>query len=705
MVSVLMVAGAVPQQEAVLVEALRRFREQGVRVRLVCNFSLDLLTLEPGLVEAHSLGDTPAPGDPSRALWLRAKRDRVVRAWMRGVDVLVSLDVLAVYTVWEMAQRHLRADACQGLGPATRAVQARLDGTRRGRLSLGTALGARAGVVARGTRRGAVTAARKSVSASMSTPVMRTGVGAAFWQTVAASPGLPDRIRVGLTHQVHVRLVQADRPQQAAATTARAIARLKDRQARIDLLAREAKSELAKGRIPIGLRETVTAQLELADTFLTKKNPHRATQFGYQAIRLLFNRVPQLDQATSPLLDPAGDYLTPLRDSAVGRALATPRGRAVPAATPPGDRALRLLLVTRSEEQDADVDEIRRRYGTLPEVELRHLRLSDEATTEKLARNAPGMVEHKLSGEATSYGNRVAEWLAPHLRWADTVLVDSCPAAALVTLTDPGDTRIVVRVHDVDVVDFWGQLVDFSRVDDVVFVSAHLRDLAISAVPTLTGDRVPTTHVLPHAMDLRAFARPKVPDARFTLGVIGSDTPDKDAYWAIEVLRLLRAQDPRYRLLLVGAEPEALTGAVYRRHLEDLTRQVAALAPAVSHRAGVADVAEVLGEVGVVLSSSTRETFHRALVEGTATGAVPVVRDWPFFAGFPHGARDLFPAEWLVETPRQAADRILATTGDAATWSAAGTAASAHALATWDWSVVQQRYDELLRVPVVDPVG
>lgn len=714
MVSVLMIAGAVPRQEAVLVKALRQFREQGVQVRLVCNFNLKRLRLDPKLAQVHSLvtaGNAPGTlrAEPNRALWLRARRDRVVRTWMRDADVMVSLDTLAVYTVWEMAQRQLRADACQGLVPAARAVQARLDGTPLRRPPLTAAVRARArtgaSALARGTRQSALAAANRSVRASMSPAVMRTGIGAAFWQAVTAAPALPDRIRTGLTHHVHIRLVKAERPRAAAATTARTIARLKNRKAQIDLLAREAKSELSNGLVPVCLQKTASSQLAMADEFLAKKNPTKASQFTYQAIRLLFNPVPQLEQASSPLVDPAAGYLASLRSSGVGQALVAPRGRSVPAAPGPTDRPLRLLLLTRGEHQGSDIAQLHQHYSFLPGAELRHLQLDSDPAAEKLARNAPAMVEHRLSGDTTPYGARVAEWLEPHLEWADTVLVDSCPAAALLTLVDPGDTRVIARLHDTDVADLWGQLVDFSRIDDVVFVSAHLRDLASAAVPLLGSANGPTAHIVPAALDLQQHQQAKAPNAQFTLGVLGSDTAAKDAFWAIEVLRLLRAEDERYELLLIGDAPDTATSAVNRRYLNDLARQIDAFGPGITHRAGAENVAQSLPEVGIVLSSSKRETFHRALVEGAASGALPVVRDWPFFAGLPHGAGDLFPADWLVQTARQAADRILAATQDEQTWAGAGADSSKHALTTWDWSVVHPHYDALLRVPVSDSVG
>jgi hypothetical protein len=95
-----------------------------------------------------------------------------------------------------------------------------------------------------------------------------------------------------------------------------------------------------------------------------------------------------------------------------------------------------------------------------------------------------------------------------------------------------------------------------------------------------------------------------------------------------------------------------------------------------------------------VLSASVRESFHMGLVEGAASAAVPVVRDWPFFPG---AARRLFPQEWVVDGPATAAARILALTQDEQVWREAGKAAARHAVERWDWAVVQRDYERLLR--------
>jgi glycosyltransferase involved in cell wall biosynthesis len=204
-----------------------------------------------------------------------------------------------------------------------------------------------------------------------------------------------------------------------------------------------------------------------------------------------------------------------------------------------------------------------------------------------------------------------------------------------------------------------------------------------------------------NAVRLERYRLPKTPDARFTLGLVGLSAIAKDPLWAFEVLRELRKRDERYSLALIGSDldgsPTPTARAYekrYLRELEELTAQ-----GAVRKVGQTDDVPGALADVGVILSSSVRESFHLGLVEGAASGAVPVVRDWPFFAGRPAGAHSIFPAEWIVASPAEAADRVLAQTASEETWRKAGEQASDHALMTWDWPVTQQQYDRLFQQP------
>ncbi|MEH1124963.1 glycosyltransferase [Micromonospora sp. CPCC 206061] len=461
------------------------------------------------------------------------------------------------------------------------------------------------------------------------------------------------------------------------------------------LLLAAAGADLAAGQLPRRLPEAVRAATERADTRLRGGDAPGAAVWLARAGSMAFHRVVHFDRLSSPLAESPTEFLAPLHDSDAVRVL-NARARREPAAPAPSGRPLRLLIATRGNANF--LSEIRRHYEAHGRVDVRYLDLAADPARAHLTRDSTRMIAHILAGDS-AYGRAVEDWLRPHLDWADTVFVDWCAAPAVMfTMIDPGPTRIVVRLHSFELFTIWPQLVGFARVDDLVFVSEHMRSLAVAALPQLSAATAPRTCVIPNAMRLRGFARPKPPEARFTLGLVGYDAVAKDARWAVEVLRLLRSRDDRYRLRIVGGAPDLGLSAAARAYHQRLGHDLVELERqgAVSRTGRTEDVPAALTGIGVIVSSSVRESFHCALVEGAASGAVPVVRDWPFFAGHGGGARALFPSDWVVNSPAEAAELIIEQTATEERWRRAGAAASSHAIATWDWPVTRSLLDDLL---------
>ncbi|MEO3926547.1 glycosyltransferase [Micromonosporaceae bacterium B7E4] len=706
MTHVLMIAVAPPAEQTILVDALKRFRGKGATVHLACFFETGTLEIEPGLAELHTFAvDTAADprfrrtlarSQPARRPWLHARRSHWIREHARRADLMVAVDAKAINTVWELAQRNTRADAISGLAPALRALTARVEAagaTANG--GLGRQVRSSTSIGVRGVRRFVVDTGRSTLLNASGTKVMKLPAGAWLWSKAVAAPRIPDNLRSKLALRVHTSMVRAGQASIAIRTSAAAASRIRDAQTRARLLADEALAELDLGRVPTELRSAVTAQLSNADAWATK-NPKRAVDALASAFGLLTHRVLHLDQVRSPLLIEPDAFLAPVRTSTAARRLSAPRGRSTIAAPPPTDRPQRLLLVV--PDVDESVEELRRHCAELSNVELRLLGVDAAPDSRAMARDSKSIMEEILT-RTSPFGVRVEDWIRPHLDWADTVLVDRClSTAALVTLHDPGATRIIVRLNGPELFELWPHLVDFSRVDTLVLPSVHLREPAQAVLPWLAEAEAPRIEVLGDPLHLRPYDRPKSDDARFTLGLVGFNAVTRDPRWAIEVLRILRKQDQRYRLMLVGTGLSAKTSAAAKRYNDQLRKDYAELEPAgaLLRQGPTDDLPQTLTGIGVILDSSVYQGFPRSLVLGAASGAVPVARDWPAFAGRSEGAAALLPAEWVAATPQQAAERVLAVTATEERWREAGREAAGHTYATWDWPVVRPEYDRLL---------
>ena len=526
--------------------------------------------------------------------------------------------------------------------------------------------------------------------------MLRTGPGAGAWRIAVAAPGWPDHVRFRMAKRIAAGLERTGRPDAAVLTLRSAADRTKGLHPRADLLTTAGLLELDHGSVPTGLADAIAAQAASSDRRWGEGNGKAAAESLVRTMKLAFHRVLHFDRTELPLADDPGAFLAPLQEGPAFAALTAGAGRLQRAATPPTDRPQRLLFVTYANSNFLTL--VRERYERNPGVEVRSLDVAVEPALERLVRSSPRLAALRL-GADPELKRTAEERLRPYLDWADTVFIDWCTRpAVLFTAVDPGSTRIVVRLHSFEAFSRWPCLTDFSRIDDVVFVGAHLRDLTVSAVPALRRPDAPALHVIPNAMDLERFDLPKEAGARFTLGLIGVSSVAKDPRWAVDVLKLLRAEDERYRLFLIGADIDRGFSAAAGDYAARYEEEAAALEAvgAVRRLGQIADVPGALTGVGVILSSSVRESFHCGFVEGTASGAVPVARDWPFFAGRPNGAHTLFPADWLVSTPREAANRILVVTATEEAWRTAAKEAADHARSTWGLPVVARAFDDLL---------
>ncbi|WP_422770265.1 glycosyltransferase family 1 protein [Plantactinospora sp. WMMC1484] len=718
MTNVLLIAVAPPLERTVLVDAVRRIHETGATVRLACFFDVEPLALDPGIAEVHSFAPKQSEdarfrrkvqrAQQGRRPWLYARRSGWIQRYARQADLLVALDPRAVNTVWELAQRNSRATAVSGTAPALR-VLTRSSTTGSGgasapggigqfgrRLRLTTLIGVR------GARRLVVDTGRNTLLNATGTQVMRMPAGAWLWSRALQAPHIPDRLRSKVALRVHTSMVRAGRSSIAASTSAAVVTRMRGAEARAALLADEALAELDLGRVPTGLRAAVAAQLAYAESRVGK-DPGRAVESLHLAWELLTHRVLHQDRLQSPLVADPAAFLGPVRASAVARRLFAPRGRAAGPEPAPTGRPLRLLLAV--PVLDGDAETLRRLCAELAGVEVRVLEVNAGPEGPNVSRDIKPVMEEILTG-TSPFGARIGEWLQPHLEWADTVLIDRCrAAAALCTLQDPGTTRVVVRLNGPEIFEVWPHLVDFSRVDSVVLPSAHLRDLAGTVLPQLTVAGAPRLDVIGVPQDLRSFDRPKPPEARFTVGLVGFNAVTKDPRWAVEALRELRKRDDRYRLSMIGPGLSAKLSAAAKQYSDRLRRDFAEFeASGAIERAGD-DLAQALTGMGVILDSSVYTGFPDVLVAGAASGAVPLTRDWPAFAGKSQGAGTLLPAEWVAATPAEVAERVLAATATEERWRKLGREAAAHAYASWDWPIVRDGYGRLLGLAVDASAG
>ena len=440
------------------------------------------------------------------------------------------------------------------------------------------------------------------------------------------------------------------------------------------------------GEAPADLDDTVRGVLALADAALADLPaaadvPEEAVRATTLALQLLFHRELHADGLDSPLVTDPETFLAGWRASRVGQLLAAPVRRLPPhprVARPAGGDAAapRVVVAPGSYPQFATpvVEELGRRA----DVRVTDLRAKDQLRGLGTRGELVGARLRQALGQTWVPDYELLE----QLEAADALFVDWADRGSVAAVMSvPAGVRVTLRIHSMDALSPWIHLLDWSRVDVLVLVSEHLRRV----VEALLGDRLAGTQVrvVGNVLDPARIPTGKTEGHLRTLLMVGWAQRVKDPVWALEVLALLRREDPAWRLVLVGVDFAESTVASQQDYARTFRRRLADddVRGAVSFVGWTRDLAPHLAGAGFVLSTSRRESFGLALVEGASSGAVPVVRDWPIFAPL-DGARSLFPDDWVVGSVEEAAARVAALAEEPA-WSEASAQARA---------VVQERF-------------
>lgn len=240
------------------------------------------------------------------------------------------------------------------------------------------------------------------------------------------------------------------------------------------------------------------------------------------------------------------------------------------------------------------------------------------------------------------------------IAWADVLVAEWALGNAIYYAAHKRPhQKLIVRLHAQERRTDHPGKIDYAKVDTIVFVGPHIRDECIAKF----GMPPEKCLVIGNFVDTSRYFLPKMGGAEYTLGMIGNAPSSKRMDLAVDTLELLLQRDDRYVLRVKGASPATipwLWGRVAERsYYESLYTRINSgpLRYRVIFDPRGNDVQHWLKMVGTILSPSDAESFHMAVAEGAASGALPVVWSWP-------GAQDLYPEFELVGSAREAADRI-----------------------------------------------
>jgi glycosyltransferase involved in cell wall biosynthesis len=240
------------------------------------------------------------------------------------------------------------------------------------------------------------------------------------------------------------------------------------------------------------------------------------------------------------------------------------------------------------------------------------------------------------------------------VEWADVLMAEWVLGNAVwYARNKRPEQRLVMRWHLQERLTDFPNQIDWSKVDRVAFVGPHILRECVSrfSIPPEICE------LLGNFVDVDAFALPKMGGADTTIGLIGTAPSRKRLDLAVETLEHLLERDPRYVLRVKGANPATIPWLwrqpEQRAYYERIYAKINAgpLRHKVIFDPPANDVQHWLRMIGAVVSPSDFESFHMAVAEGAASGALPVVWNW-------EGAGEIYPEFPLVGSAEEAANRI-----------------------------------------------
>ncbi|WP_406017321.1 hypothetical protein OHA07_08750 [Micrococcus luteus] len=278
-------------------------------------------------------------------------------------------------------------------------------------------------------------------------------------------------------------------------------------------------------------------------------------------------------------------------------------------------------------------------------------------------------------------------------RWADVVHCEwSLGNASWYSRHRPDGTRLTVRTHLQEASTQFPRRVRQDAVDSWVFVAEHVRAQVLRDI----GFPAERAHWIPNAVRIPGLVPPSAGDPdplrRFTLGLVGVLPARKGLHRALDLLAALRAEDPRFRLVIRGHRPEDVAWMTARpdeaAYFAEQTRRMAEdplLKSAVTWDPHGPDMGAWYARVGVALSVSDFESFHFTLPDGAVHGCLPRSLAWA-------GADLLYPPDWLSASTDEMARRLHAEVSDPARSSRLTAEAAAY---------VEERFGERRVVPAL----
>lgn len=238
----------------------------------------------------------------------------------------------------------------------------------------------------------------------------------------------------------------------------------------------------------------------------------------------------------------------------------------------------------------------------------------------------------------TCYSNNNQE-IESAVRWADTVWLEWANELTS-TLTNHSTIldgkHVICRLHSYEAFAGYVRKIRWERIDDLIFVAGHIKDIVVSQVPRLL-QQVGYIHIVPNGINMNKFIFKERKKGN-NIAYLGYINYKKGPMLLLHAFRELVQTDNRYRLFIAGDFQDAR----YKLYFDQMIREMG-LEGNIQMDGWINDVGAWLADKQYIVCSSVLEGHPVSLMEAMACGLKPVIHNYV-------GARGSYPAKYLWNT-------------------------------------------------------
>jgi glycosyltransferase involved in cell wall biosynthesis len=218
--------------------------------------------------------------------------------------------------------------------------------------------------------------------------------------------------------------------------------------------------------------------------------------------------------------------------------------------------------------------------------------------------------------------------------WADLAWFEWCDNLLIEATKYPKKCQIVCRLHSYEAFSDMPARVDWSKVDQLIFVNCSVEEL----VRPLLTKGIPWT-VIHNGVDCAKFQIPEDKHFGKKIASVGYINYKKNPTLMLYCFKKIHEYDPEYTFHIAGAHQDARIKLYFDNFLKENPLPM-------KFYGWVNDMPRWYEDKDFVISTSLFESFHYSIAEGMASGILPLIHNW-------YGAKYIYPGEYLYNDPDQ----------------------------------------------------